>query len=258
MIRNVLIGSDPEFFISDGNRFVPSINIIPGDKVEPYSLGNGYYIQKDNVLIEGNIPPARSREEFVSNMREIKALMNDYLSMVHPSLHIVSADSAEFNMDELQMYPEAMEFGCHPYRNAWTQALTKAQSLGHLPVRTAGFHIHFGYEMETNYNKMEINRLIVKAFDYFVTKPSRNIWEDKIRSYYYGELGSYRDQPWGVEARSLGGYFTKNEYLPKIYDASMQAIEFVNELIITNRTELLERAMSINEIQYDNSLVFAF
>jgi hypothetical protein len=258
MIKNVTIGSDPEFFISDGNRFIPSIGIIPGDKLEPFDMGNGFYIQKDNVLIEGNIPPARSKEEFVYNMKELKSLMNDYLRIVHPILHIVSGDSAEYNMEELKQYPEAMLFGCSSYLNAWTNTTTKAQSLAHSPWRTAGMHIHYGYDLNERFNKLEVNKLIVKAFDFFVTTQARKIYNDKIRSYYYGELGSYRNTSYGCEARSLGGYFTKDEFLPKVYDGAIQAIEYVNELLITNQTESLEKAMSINEIQYDRTPIFIF
>jgi hypothetical protein len=187
-------------------------------------------------------------------MIELKALMNDYLRIVHPALHIVSGDSAEYNIEELKQHPEAMEFGCQPYKNAWTNTTTKAQSLAHSPWRTAGFHIHIGYDDP----EIEINKLIVKAFDFFVTTQARKIYNDKIRSYYYGELGSYRNTSYGCEARSLGGYFTKDEFLPKVYDGAIQAIEYVNELLITNQTDSLEKAMSVNEIQYDRTPIFIF
>lgn len=259
MISKITIGSDPEFFIHSGSLFVPSTFLIPGDKETPYPMGNGFFIQKDNVLIEGNIPPAHSKEEYIYNMKHLKGLMNDYLKIIDPNLHIVCADSAEFELELLQSIPEANVFGCHPYLNAWSGVLTKAQSLSHLPYRTSGFHHHIGYELNNKYNKEDVNILLVKAYDFFVTTQARKIYNDKIRSYYYGELGSYRNCPkYGVECRSLGGYFAQDEYLPKIYDAIMQSIEYVNELLITNREETLMSLTSIKQFKYDNTLVFSF
>lgn len=258
MIKNITVGSDPEFFISNGSDFIPSIGIVPGDKYDPYDMGNGYFIQKDNVLIEGNIPPAYSKEEYVHNMKYLKSIMNDYLKIVDENLHIVCGDSAEYSMDLLKSYPEANIFGCSAYRNAWTNVITKAKSLSHLPYRTAGNHQHVGYQLDSKFNKEEVNQLLVKAFDYFVTLQARKIYNDPIRSKFYGELGSYRDTSYGFEARSLGGYFAKDEFLPKIYDGIMQSIEYVNELLIKERTGILSSINSVNEFKYDNSLVFVF
>lgn len=258
MFSNITIGSDPEFFISSGSHFVPSTNLIPGDKDNPYPIGDGFFIQRDNVLIEGNIPPAKNKEEYIYNMKHLKDLMNDYLQIINPNLHIVCADSAEFDLEMLKRNPEANVFGCHPYENAWTGETTKAKSLSHLPYRTCGFHHHIGYQIDSRYDKKEINKLLVKAYDFFVTTQARKIYNDKIRSYYYGELGSYRHCVYGVEVRSLGGYFAQDEYLPKIYDGIMQSIEYVNELLITNREEILANITSIKQFKYDNALVFSF
>ena len=89
MITNITVGSDPEFFIiqkyEDAEFPIPAYEIIPGTKSDPIDFGNGFKVLIDNVLVEGNIPPANTREEFVNNMRMLKSIIfkhffSDFLS----------------------------------------------------------------------------------------------------------------------------------------------------------------------------------
>jgi len=81
MIKFDTIGSDPEFLIHNGEEFLPSFMFIKGTKKNPENKGNGFAILKDNLLIEGNIPPARERDEFIGYMTLLKELINDVLEV---------------------------------------------------------------------------------------------------------------------------------------------------------------------------------
>ncbi|MBU1082645.1 MAG: hypothetical protein KKB59_19325, partial [Spirochaetes bacterium] len=65
------IGADPEFFLmSDkSKKFISAIPLISGTKAKPINAGNGVGIIHDNVLLEINIPPAKTEQEFVDSMK---------------------------------------------------------------------------------------------------------------------------------------------------------------------------------------------
>lgn len=222
---NLTIGSDPEFFVvqKDGSAY-PSTHLLKGTKEMPEDMGEGYAILKDNVLVEGNIPPAKTKEEFVSNMKQLKAMINTLLHMKGLNLH--SADSMDYDKNHLE-HPEANEFGCSAYKNGWQLGSFSAEDMSYMPKRVAGFHIHIGYEIiDKKFSKSFLNIMIARAFDYFVVLPARIHFNDEFRAKYYGVFGVYRDCSYGIECRALGGYFTENKYLEWVYDNTIKALEF--------------------------------
>jgi len=228
LIKNITIGSDPEFFIVNSlEQTIPSIEYFSGTKDEPENIESGFMLHKDNVLVEGNIPPSKTKEDFIFNMLKIKELINTRL--VPHDLIIKEADAAEFAPDMLTS-PESREFGCSSYNNAWTGEVTGADDMSHTTIRTGGFHIHIGYELEDpSVSKEIIDILLARAYDLFVVLPSYIEHFDVKRSDNYGGLGKYRDKPYGVEVRSLGGYFAQDKYLAWVWDQTMKAIDYINE-----------------------------
>ncbi len=84
MIRFLKIGSDPEFFIRDSEtkEYLPSFYFTEGTKTNPLELGNDYKILKDNLVIEGNIPPAGTKEEWINNMLFLKNKIKEAISVI--------------------------------------------------------------------------------------------------------------------------------------------------------------------------------
>ena len=124
-----------------------------------------------------------------------------------------------------------MEFGCSPYLNAWDEEEHRAKDLSEERFRTAGFHVHIGYDISPEYvwSKQTISPLIAKAFDMFVILPSCMVHVDRRRFENYGGLGQYRETSYGLECRSLGAYFANDKYLGWVFDQTMKAIEFVSD-----------------------------
>lgn len=224
--KNITIGADPEFFIvtGSGDAF-PSTDLFKGSKDNPEDAGNGFALVKDNVLIEGNIPPATDKKGYIKNMQTLKGMINDILEIAGLKLH--AADSMEYKPRFLQ-HPEAKEFGCSAYKNAWNIGMFSAENMGRFNKRVAGAHQHIGYELTTDkLTKRKMNRYIAKAFDFFVVYPARLHHNDEFREKFYGEYGNYRDCPaYGVECRSLGGHFTDDKYLAWVYEQTIKTIEF--------------------------------
>jgi len=225
-LDNITIGSDPEFFIVDkkGDAF-PSIGIFNGTKESPEDQGGGFALLKDNVLVEGNIPPAKNVDEFVASMKTLKSMMNSVLAIAGLQLH--SADSMRFKPRFLE-HPEANVFGCSAYKNAWELGSFSAENMSFMPVRVAGHHHHVGYHMVAGVlDKRQMNRYIAKAFDYFVVYPARQHHNDEFRAKYYGNYGVYRDCPaYGIECRALGGHFTAEEHLAWTYEQTIKAVQY--------------------------------
>ncbi len=223
------IGSDPEFLIQDlSETLVSSIGLIEGDKKKPQFFEDGYAILKDNVLIEGNIPPASNKEEFISNMRMLKELMNIKLM---PQGYSLKSDDIGYFTDEQLEDPEANIFGCAGFFNTWHHKQMRAAVITE-NYRTVGFHIHISYNMlmdnTRDYSIARINEAITRAFDYFVVLPSDKVKYTPERRKSYGSYGSFRDTDYGVECRSLGGFFTHDKYLGWVYDQTVKAIEFAS------------------------------
>jgi len=157
------VGSDPEFFIqrTSDNVFMPSSIITHGTKEFPQESGTkGFLIHKDNLSVEGNIPPSRNKDEFIASMKFIKEIINTLAEI--KSCKIVCADSVKFDKRFLRL-AEAEDFGCSGYYNAWDEKLEEI-STPTIPgdKRVAGFHLHLGYEINNNeYSKEDIAKAIL-------------------------------------------------------------------------------------------------
>jgi len=232
MIKNLTFGSDPEYFVINelSKKIVSAIPIIDGTKEQPESLGDGFFIQRDNVLAEGNIPIAYSKGQFLSHMEELKTRIIDYIKAKYNVLTLHHADCLELDQAFLS-HPEAMQSGCSPYLNAWDEQSHRAKDISASSARTCGFHLHIGYDKDDNviWSKETINNVIAKAYDMFVVLPSCMIHVDQRRFENYGGLGQYRETSYGLELRSLGGFFVDEKYLSWVFDQLEKAIEYVQD-----------------------------
>lgn len=223
MIRFETIGSDPEFVIKKGRSYLPSYMFTNGTKHEPEDFGGGFKILKDNLTIEGNIPPATCKDEFVSNFMRLKAIISERLA--NQKAVLCETDIATFAPKYI-FSPDGQEFGCSQFEHAYSKStLQSPQLTGY--QRSCGMHIHIGYTiLDHKYTHAEYNNWIAKAWDYFVTIPSDKIVFTPARRNKYGVYGGYRHTRYGLEARSLGGHFAKDEYLEWIYNQTMKVMEF--------------------------------
>lgn len=249
MISNVLLGSDPEFIVFNpktGLSF-PGLDFTTGDKENPFDIGGGFYIQKDNALLEGNIPPAATREAFIEHMSFLIGYLN---FLVNPAgLTIIHEDVGVYAKKHLKS-PEVNIFGCDPYDNVWDGETHRAPSLSDKNYRTCGFHIHIGYSLDTTeITREEMNKFLVKSFDLHVVLPSYLISFDPRRASSYGGLGQFRHKSYGVECRSLGGYFTRLEMLSWVWDKTMEAIDFCKD---TKNLEVLKSLPKLEDLSKDS------
>tara|TARA_R110000772_G_scaffold62241_7_gene140036 strand:- start:3960 stop:4760 length:801 start_codon:yes stop_codon:yes gene_type:complete len=225
-LKNVTIGSDPEIFLEDNKGNVASvIGLIGGTKKKPINIGNGCFLQEDNILAEGNIPPCKTKQEFLDSLNYLK----DYIELVVSPLNLNLRFSSSERVDEtILMEDGANVFGCASSFNFITEDISSLSEMpeNYLDMRSSGFHIHYGWDNPTYDQRMAV----VLLHEIFVSLP--RIVEDNDhhdRRAFYGKFGDSRLKEYGVEARSLGGYFMKDDdSINRVWDDVQKVIEFYN------------------------------
>lgn len=240
-ISNFKLGTDPELFIYSEKlcKFIPVCGMIGGTKEHPIQIDKNepmFSLQEDNVAVEFTIPPVNTLSGWLNNINYMKNFINETILKPKDLLPIYSS-SARFEIEDLND-PRAQHMGCNSSYNAWTYEQHQVDRSDYT-LRTTGNHIHVGYDNHNPDTSIEL----IKAMDLFLGVPSVLIDPDTERRKMYGKCGDYRIKTsYGVEYRSLGGYFlTNNELLTWVYNNTLAAIDFVNTggmEIITNAEDI--------------------
>jgi hypothetical protein len=206
------LGADPEFFVlNETGSFINAYKVLPHTKNKPLKFNNNSKLFCDNVLIEFNVEPANTCEEFVRNCIFARDFAKQKVGNKRLSLHAY----AEFDSDELKS-KNAKEYGCSPEFDAYTlcQNGPPTSLFKDSICRVAGGHIHIGG------NKTEIicnpiyKPLFAFMLDLFVAIPSvliDNSAESYRRREYFGKSGTYRDKEYGLEYRVLSPFWLRSE-----------------------------------------------
>jgi hypothetical protein len=227
--NKITIGADPEMFLINKTTKEPisAEGIINGTKEEPFPITDkGHFLQLDNVMCEYCIPPSENLNDFIHNINFVKLFLETELNKINISLDIVA--SKVFYKNQLNT-ENAMRFGCDPDYNAYTKEkneIINDEIISKINFRSAGGHIHVGYENPNEENSLSI----IKAMDLFLGVPSILMDSDKKRRSLYGKAGAYREKPYGFEYRTLSCFWTKNDDLIKwAYENTIEAINFIEK-----------------------------
>lgn len=220
---NFTIGADPELFLvdPDGN-YIAACGLIGGTKRDPQPLpiGNGFAVQEDNVAVEYNIPPSRSKQEFKYNIMLAMATLTD---MVRTKGLAFANTSAIVFPDEQLMHPAAKEFGCDPDFNAWNKGKRNPRpKASDANLRSCGGHIHVGHKFKSPDDLINF----IKHMDLCLSVPSTVMDNGELRKSLYGKAGAFRIKPYGAEYRSLSNYWTLSEdHVGWAWDATEMALD---------------------------------
>tara|TARA_R110000796_G_scaffold236214_1_gene355496 strand:- start:77954 stop:78820 length:867 start_codon:yes stop_codon:yes gene_type:complete len=244
--KNLTIGSDPEIFLKneEDDSLSSVIGIFNAGKLDPMDIGNGCYVQEDNILAEFNIPPCTSKEAFLESMNYAKDYISLIIAPLSMKLHFASSEMAT---DDILLDEKAHVFGCEPSYNSITENMIEIDpdEIEGMKMRSAGFHIHIGFNndyTDVNGDLIEVEATdeerdrIVMFFELNVTLPLLlEDVDDYNRRKFYGKIGDMRDKKYGVECRSLGGYFLKDDdSIGKIWDLTLKAVKMAKESTISN------------------------
>lgn len=234
------IGADPEVFIStQEGKIVSAIGLIGGTKEHPKRVSDTISVQEDNVLAEFNIPPARSKAEFVYSISQgLNEIHNIVKVHTYRPVYIAS-----HIMDDDQLTDSrALVFGCDPDMNAWTLMYNDPPDQT-TKIRSAGGHVHVGGIEENEVIK------VVRAMDLFLGVPSVLLDRDNRRRMLYGKAGCFRPKEYGLEYRTLSNFWLQSQTLCEwVYDNTIKAINWSreNEFIEDESQLALEIIEAIN------------
>lgn len=249
-MNNFTIGADPEIFVGDDTSVRSIVGKIGGTKEHPLGLplGEGFAVQEDNVALEFNIPPSKSKAEFVRNICTATQFLEQTMIDRH-NLHFVKQASASFPLEEL-MTPEALVFGCDPDYNAWTKRRNPRPHVDDPSLRSCGGHVHIGLDGLDPIT-------VVKGCDLFLAIPSLFMDKDEQRRLLYGKAGAHRIKPFGVEYRTLSNFWVfEPKYIEWVHDNVSRALDAVsNNFDFDSEQENIVNAINNNDRAIADMLV---
>jgi len=259
-IEVLALGADPEVFLVNAkNEPMSAEGLFGGTKREPKpmeGLGNGFFIQEDNVAAEYNIPATESVELWAKHLQ--KGL--GYIRKVAKKhkLKPFLAPSLDFPIEQL-MTKQAMELGCDPDFNAWTQQKNPRPRPPE-QMRTAAGHVHVSWNNPDD----EQRWALVRALDVFLGLPSILVTAPNERRKLYGRAGACRLKPYGAEYRVLDNFYLGDYKLSikigsSVYDAAhiLNNQPLINKEII-KQGPLIQRAINDHDQKLAAELVDHF
>lgn len=243
------IGADPEIFLTDAaNGLVSAIGLIGGSKQFPRplpELGDGFAVQEDNVALEYNIPAAESPEQLVGNVSRIMSFLSDQVSTMGLKF---SHESAAFFPKEQLMHPAALEFGCDPDYNAWTNKVNPRPKASDETLRSCGGHVHIGAEMPDIAATM-------RRCDLFLAVPSVLMDKGQLRKQLYGKAGAFRPKPYGAEYRTLSNFWVFSPELIKWVWTNTQLALDAGHLPVEEDKKIVLDAINNNNVAAAQHLI---
>lgn len=223
-MTNLLLGADPEIFVSNNGKLVSAHGLINGDKINPVKVDGGA-VQVDGMALEFNIDPAKDEAAWIKN---IDGVMSILASMV-PNHKFEIVPVAHFTHEYMKAQPAAAkELGCSPDYDAWLVSQNPRPN-GERDFRTAAGHIHFGFVDECDapiddYDYIAWVSAKVRELDFYLALPSLFFDADTQRRELYGKAGAFRPKVYGFEYRTLSNQWLANESLKRwAYRASQKA-----------------------------------
>lgn len=253
LVSNISLGADPELFLYKNGEIISAEGLIGGTKQKPKLISDkGHAIQEDNVMIEFNIPPSRSCNEFKDNINFVLSYLTTLAEVHNAELRIIA--SAELDKKYLNT-KQAKLFGCDPDFNVYLKDINKSPNSSST-LRTCGGHIHIGYDEPS----FETSEKIIYAMDVILGLESINLDKDDRRREMYGNAGCFRVKDYGVEYRTLSNFWLQNDNLIDwAYNKTLEAIELVNsneiDDIVDKYGEDIKKAIDTNDKKLANKLI---
>lgn len=197
-------GTDPEFLLARDGKYVSAIGVVAGNTDNRIKV-SGHEFYYDNVLAECAVKPGATRAEAVANVRECLRI---YARIVRP--HRLAPRASHTYPDDQLRHKHAREVGCNKEWCAYTLRIIPPPKklMAQSGFRTAGAHVHLGGGGPLR-NAWE-KPFVVYMLDLFLALPSVFLDKDEsspARRRMYGQAGSHRDKPYGLEYRALGPFW---------------------------------------------------
>lgn len=227
----ITIGCDPEYFLKKSGRFTAAeFTGCLGTKDKPVPLPRGGAVQVDGCALEFNIAPARTSREFDLN---IQNTLDDIRNVISSDFEFIFQPSVTFSQTEWKKISEKSKMlGCDPDYDAYTQQpKSPPAGSGERPFRTAAGHLHVGFlegadvkDLSHIYDCSVITQYLDKIVGQF-----QYLWDnDNDRRRLYGDYGSFRPKPYGLEYRVLSNKWVLDRPLRRfLFEYIKNGVEYL-------------------------------
>lgn len=224
------IGADPEFFLRKDGEFVSAHDIVPGNKHKPWPLSHGA-VQADGTAVEFNITPAKTAEQFTTNIRNT---LIDIRKMVPKEYEFCFIPAIEYQPGYFDKLPVKFKrLGCDPDFNAWEkgQVNPKPKDVGTLRAGAGHLHLGWGKGFKPTPDHIWDCCEMVKVLDNTLGIAAKFWDNDRKRALLYGKPGAFRPKPYGVEYRVLSNkWLCYPDLWPWLFDTVQKCFsELVNK-----------------------------
>ena len=218
------VGADVEGFLYNPDKgvYVPCVGLLPGTKEEPHQLPDmpkGFCVQEDNVMVEFNIPPAKTWKAFDQHVKYVIKSIRNILPKGH-EVHYKAA--VKFKLADLTS-EQAQTIGCDPDFDAYAGGEIRAECPTPTLWRGAGGHIHLGGDFQCpDFVAALFADVCIGVQNGIVGgKPSD-------RDKWYGQPGIFRPKPYGIEWRSPSGEWAgMSDYYQYIGGSAMHLVRWL-------------------------------
>lgn len=261
------VGADVEVFVADKatGEIVSAENHIKGTKQDPFVFDpeNPHFATSlDNVLAEFGIPPATNSEEFYAFLQ--KSL--NFIDATLPQELCTAIQPAAYLDERWLKTRQARRFGCEPDFNAYTLTCNERPFAENKTLRSAGGHVHLGYEDAAVFNPFtyapdEERANLVRLLDLYLGVPSVLVEPDNERKNLYGKAGAFRPKKYGLEYRTISNFYLKTKELTCwVYDQVIAAVKALNEgfLITDGLAANIQATINTNDAVTANYLIKDF
>jgi hypothetical protein len=229
-------GGDPEVFLELNGKFVSAEDengpIIPGTKKKPHPVKGGA-VQVDGVACEFNINPSKNYNEFMTSIRDTVYSLKDMVRAVNKDFNLKPVPTAYFDKEYFDKLPaHVRKLGCDPDFNAQKNGEVNAPPSTDEPFRTGSGHVVIGWTKDRRVDEEgHLNDciLVTKELDRYLYYASLDWDTDENRRKLYGQLGSFRPKPYGVEYRVLSNAWLKDtQTIRKVFNLTKKVVESID------------------------------
>jgi hypothetical protein len=257
--KKITLGADPEVFLKDSEgRYVSAIGRFEGTKHAPTpvkSLGKGFAVQVDNVLLEYNIPAVGTLYKW----KEAHNGMLEHLVKLADEQGLIISIDASAEMPEKELAdPLARVFGCDPDFDAWNLRINAPPKSNNPSLRSAGGHIHIGGIGDIK-DVMKVG--LVQAMDVILGAWATLKDPDEKRKELYGRPGAMRFKDYGLEYRTISNFWLSTpENINTAYNLTIAAVKAAekNDFAFFKYKEQIEKMFRDNDKTIAASLLDEF
>lgn len=206
---NLVMGTDPEFFLSQNGQVVPAFEHLP----DKYTTADGLFwdgFQAETVVDPFKRPSGERNTAPYCHSLLAQNLGQQIQRLALKGLNVAAIPVWRVPNSMLAWASEAhVSLGCDPSRNVYGTFGRVVERPRELQWRFAGGHVHFNLTAEERCNPDNI-RYLVKTLDALLGIPSVCLaqnYDHFIRRRYYGLAGEYRLPPHGLEYRTLSNFW---------------------------------------------------